>query len=279
LEKARIEKRLAVATASSKSGGAGAKTLTNSIGLKMVLVPAGEFLMGSPANDPQAKPDEQPQHRVRISTPFYLGAFEVTRKEYAALMDDNSHFRDAPAGQDPARLPADSVSWFQAVEYCNKLSAKEGVQPFYVLEGRTAAIAGGAGYRLPTEAEWEFACRSGTTTRWPFGDLEAGVVEFGWIGANSGNRTNAVGLKKPNALGLFDMHGNVYEWCWDAYEPNYYAGSPPADPLGGEPSNRRVVRGGYFKSPPIWTRCSARHSTNAREGREATGFRIARSAR
>jgi formylglycine-generating enzyme required for sulfatase activity len=210
-------------------------TITNSIGMKLVPIPAGEFLMGSPDSDPDAYDDEKPQHRVRITRPFFLGACPVTQAEYEQVMGANpSLFKEQPAN------PVEQVSWYDAVRFCNRLSERESLRPFYTIEGERVTVPdwGGAGYRLPTEAEWEYACRAGTTTRYWFGDDPATLGDYAWYSGNSANTTHPVRQKHPNPWGLHDMHGNVWEWCWDVYDAEYYpwlSGEPPADDPSGPP--------------------------------------------
>ena len=168
---------------------------------------------------------EGPPHKVTISQPFLLGACDVTQEAYRQVMNVNpSHFsaqgsgRNTVAGQSTGQYPVESVSFTEAEEFCRRLSALQ--------EERAAH----RGYRLPTEAEWEYACRAGTTSRWYCGDQESALAECAWPASNSGNTTHAVASKRPNAWGLFDMHGNVYEWCSDWFSPDYYQHSPPDDP-------------------------------------------------
>ena len=234
---------------------------TNSIGMKLARIEPGSFLMGSTehqidqlmsiessAGEPfpvHVFSDEQPQHPVKITRPFFLGIHEVTQGQYQAVMGENpSHFK----GSDD--LPVEQVSWLDAVLFCNKLSEQEKRTPFYRINGTEVTIAGGNGYRLPTEAEWEYACRAGSTTLFPFGDDVSKLGDHAWYGCgnrgNSGGRTHLVGQQRPNAWGLYDMLGNVLEWCQDWYEVGYYAASPPADPPGPSQASDRVIRGGCW---------------------------------
>ena len=217
-------------------------SITNSIGMTLKLIPAGEFMMGSPDSDKDVRIEEKPQHRVRISKSFYLGVYEVTQAQYKAVMGNNpSDFppngdgKDKVAGQSTDQYPVDNVWWLDAVSFCNKLSAKEGRRPFYEIDDKYVQVPdwNGPGYRLPTEAEWEYACRANasTPTRYSFGDDAAQLDEYGWFALNS-SRIHAVGKKKPNGFGLHDMHGNVSEWCWDWYAEGYYKQSREDDPTG-----------------------------------------------
>ena len=230
-------------------------TETNSLGMRLALIPAGKFLMGSPDSDNDASVLEKPQHWVRITRPFYLGVYEVTQQEYKTVMGQNPSLFSATgggqhlvAGQDTRRYPVENVSWNDAIEFCKKLSEREGLRSYYgssVLEQ-----SGGDGYRLPTEAEWEYACRAGSTTRYSFGDDAASLGEFAWFAENSGGKTHPVGQKRPNDFGLYDLHGNVWEMCWDRFEERYYANSPPDDPLGPSQAADRVARGGCWSDAP-----------------------------
>jgi formylglycine-generating enzyme required for sulfatase activity len=254
------------------------KEIVNSIGMRLVLISAGEFTMGSPDSDPDAVAFQKPQHRVRITRPFCLGATEVTQGQYQAVTGANpSHFKGSED------LPVETVSWLDAIDYCNALSRKEGLTPFYRVQGETVEVPdwNGTGYRLPTEAEWEYACRAGSTTRYSFGDDAAGLGAFAWYSGNSRTLnvrlSQPVGQKRPNAWGLYDMHGNVEEWCWDGYEADYYSKKPPAaDPLGPSQAASRVNRGGCWRLSP--QRCRSAFRVGHAPGNRSAllGFRVAR---
>ena len=193
---------------------------TNSIGMKFKVIPAGTFMMGNTQHTADDEVAETLQHQVRISRPFYLGVYQVTQAQYQKVMGRNpSQFKE------PSR-PVENVSWQDAAAFCKKLSVME---------------LGFFKYRLPTEAEWEYACRAGTTTQYSCGDEL--TSEYAWISNNS-DETHPVGLKLANAWGLYDMHGNVYEWCQDWYDKAYYTKSPMDDPEGPITGSLRVCRGG-----------------------------------
>jgi formylglycine-generating enzyme required for sulfatase activity len=218
--------------------------LTNSIGQRFVWIAPGQFLMGAPDEDLFAEPDERPQHAVTLTKGYWLGQFEVTQAEYEQVMGGNpSHF--AARGQGHAlvarrstdEFPVEMVSWFDAEAFCRRLS------------DRPEERAAGRTYRLPSEAEWEYACRAGTTTRFTCGEtlsLDLANVKGRW------QRTRPVGCYPPNPWGLFDLHGNVLEWCGDWHTADYYERSPAVDPPGPETSldDVRVLRGGgwFFKA-------------------------------
>ena len=244
------------------------KKITNSIGMQLVLIPPGDFLMGSPETN-LASEDSAPQHSVRITKPFFLGVYEVTQTEYEEVMAVRpSHFYsngvggEEVEGLDTGRFPVDQVTWGQATEFCRRLSE----QPEEVAAGRT--------YRLPTEAEWEYACRAGTTTPYSFGNAitlaQANISQLGTDeDAQPLNRTAEVGSYKPNEFGLHDMHGNVWEWCTD-YKRNY-THSSQTDPHGGD-SLYYVIRGGGWDFPAQF--CRSDYRKEALAGYVYFGFRI-----
>jgi formylglycine-generating enzyme required for sulfatase activity len=235
-------------------------TITNSIGLQLVQIPAGEFLMGSPDSDSEASSDEKPQHRVQITQPFYLGMFEVTQAQYQRVMGSNpSNFKD-----DSGLLPVETVSWQDAQEFCAKLS------------DLTDEKQAGRQYRLPTEAEWEYACRAGTQTKFSFGEDDKDRGEYAWFSGNSGGATHPIGQKKPNEWGLFDMHGNVWEWCAD--DLRGYTSAPTADLVGSAVASARSLRGGsWFIDGRL---CGSAFRGRCRPGDRYLflGFRVARSS-
>jgi formylglycine-generating enzyme required for sulfatase activity/Tol biopolymer transport system component len=234
--------------------------VTNSIGMKLTLLPAGEFAMGTTGNIRGA----QPQHKVRITKPFYMGVTEVTQTQYERVMGYNpSAFSwtgkqsDLVAGEDTSDYPVETVSWEKAVEFCKRLSALP------------AEKSARRVYRLPTEAEWEYACRAGTTTSFSFGDSEAKIGKYGWC---RDTRTHPVGQKLANAWGLYDVHGNVSELCSDICSHEYYKTSPTDDPTGPTEGSRRALRGGDWRDYPSHARSAQRGMGSG--GCDNIGFRI-----
>jgi formylglycine-generating enzyme required for sulfatase activity len=277
--------------------------ITNSIGMKLVLIPPGEFMMGSPKEliegelkrtheelnrikfDEIYKDhllDEEPQHRVRITRSFYLGTYLVTQEEYQRGMGTNpsefsatgKHKDGRVAGQDTKRFPVDNVSWDDAIEFCRKLSE--------LPEERAA----GRSYRLPTEAQWEYACRAGSTGRYgfslnrpdphpnPLPEGEGMLSDYGWFSGNSCGVPHAVGGKKPNAWALYDMHGNVWQWCQDWYDRDYDAASPMDDPSGPPKGYLRVYRGGCWICSAELCRSAFRNAVGPRTRSYDLGFRV-----
>jgi formylglycine-generating enzyme required for sulfatase activity len=253
--------------------------------LDMVSVKPGEFWIGAADTDINAGADEKPRRPITITQAFSLGKTKVTQAQYKAVMGVNpsgfssgGRFKGAVDKKDTSDYPVDSVSWLDAVRFCNKLSEREGLPPYYRVHEGNVTVDGGLGYRLPTEAEWEFASRAGTTTIWSFGDDPAQLPEYAWFAANSAGTTHAVALKKPNPLGLFDMYGNVPEWCWDRYDPTYYRKMPLSDPPGSGHGTTRVYRGGGWNSAPAQTRSSARDSLGMSYAvLTVVGLRVARN--
>jgi len=262
---------------------AAAEAITNSIGLKLVLIPPGRFLMGSPAAEPERGEDEL-QHEVAITRPFRMGVYEVTQEEYARVMGRNPSWfaptgngRDRVEKQDTRRFPVEQVSWQDAEQFCRKLSDLE------------AEKAAGRTYRLPTEAEWEYACRGGATAAGPFffrkpsAALSAaqanfnGSFPYGDAAEIAGlGRTAAVGSYAPNGFGLYDLHGNVSEWCQDVYGKDYYRESPKEDPPGPKAvaGSGRVLRGGGWLNFGDNCRAADRDWLVPRQGNNGIGFRV-----
>jgi formylglycine-generating enzyme required for sulfatase activity len=214
--------------------------------IELVPVPAGSYVMGS-----SAEADEQPARTVTISLAFSISAHEITQAQWIAVMGHN------PSQFDGAELPVDRVTWDEADAFCKKLSA---------LTGKA--------YRLPTEAEWEYACRAGSTTAWSFGDAERDLERYAWFDTNGRKQTHAVGARKPNAWGLYDMHGNVWEWCSDWYDAAYYASGPATDPRGPATGEMRVMRGGSYGADAVSCRSSNRFYATSDQRLFATGVRV-----
>ncbi len=313
---------LTLATAQESKEASGNKQITNSIGMKLTLVPSGEFMMGSGESGKDTAAflnkmygeefwradffwDEYPQHRVRITRPFYLGTFHVTRGHFRHFIADTDYKTDAEKNKKRGALgwnpdkksfefngkyswrntgfeqtdehPVVNVSWNDAVAFCKWLSRKEGKS-----------------YRLPTEAEWEYACRAGTTTRYYSGDDPETLAKVGnvadatykakfpdskyTIKASDGYVFTApVGSFHRNAFGLFDMHGNAWQWCSDWYAAEYYAASPVDNPAGPDSGTERVFRGGSWASGPSDSRSAERSSGRLMDQHIVTGFRVART--
>jgi formylglycine-generating enzyme required for sulfatase activity len=253
--------------------------------MEMVRIPAGEYWMGSPDSDRLAAADEKPRQKVKITRPFFLGKTEVTQAQYEAVMGANpsafssrGRFRSRVKNKDTGQLPVESVSWLDAVRFCNRLSERHGMTPYYKIDGERVTIRGGSGYRLPTEAEWEYACRGGKDTTWHFGEKAADLGQFAWFADNSGDITHPVGRKNANPFGLHDMNGNVPEWCWDRYSPEYYKRLPASDPPGPGEGDFRVYRGGAWNSRAPETRSAARSPLGiAYSVQTIVGIRVARN--
>jgi formylglycine-generating enzyme required for sulfatase activity len=237
--------------------------------MEFTLIPAGEFMMGShesPADVVKTfdlpeifvvyLKNEHPQHRVRITKAFYLGKYEVTQQQWQTIMGTNPSYSKGP------KHPVETVNWNECQAFINKLDEKSG-RP-------------GVKFSLPTEAQWEYACRAETSTRFSFGDDKASLGEYVWYGRNSDKQTHPVGQMKPNAWGLYDMHGNVTEWCADWYDEGYYKQSPPNDPTGPSEGTSRVLRGGsFYDDLPDYFRCADRYHDHPGYHYYRYGFRVA----
>ena len=245
-----------VGSAFSKEPKPPPKELTVDLGkgvkLEMILIPAGEFPMGSPDSDNNAFEWEKPQHRVRITKPFYLGKYLLTQEQWEAVTGNNWSSFKGP------KNPVEQVSWEDCQKFLGKLNAK--------------SSSGAGKFQLPTEAQWEYACRAGSTTRYCFGDAESGLGEYAWYDGNSDRKTHPVGEKKPNGWGLYDMHGNVWEWCQDWYED--YKESPVDDPTGAATGLGRVNRGGSWSYPAGYCRSADRSGIGPGGRDDDLGFRL-----
>lgn len=230
----------------------------NRIGIEMVRVPSGKFMMGSPADEEGRRSSEGPQHEVTESS-FYIGKYEVTQAQWRAvarLPKVKIDLKEEPSKFKGNNLPVEQVSWDEAVEFCERLSK-----------------ATGKTYRLPTEAEWEYACRAGTTGLYA-GSLDA----MAWYGEDrTKGSTHPVGTKQANGFGLYDLHGNVWEWCQDWFSDNYYAQSPSTNPTGPSSGSGRVIRGGGWINVPRNLRSALRlgHAPDYRYPN--LGFRLVRT--
>jgi formylglycine-generating enzyme required for sulfatase activity/uncharacterized caspase-like protein len=297
-------------------------TLTTKAGLiRLVRIPAGSYLMGSPTNEAEDYKDQKPQHEVRISRGFYLGETEVTQAQYRAVIGKNpSAFcsdgmgKGFVANEDTSKFPVENVSWLDAITFCNELSRRDGLTPYFEIpekgsEDERCRIRipdpRRTGYRLPTEAEWEYACRAGSRTRYAFGDDPASLEEYGWYADVSGVsrwdatefyasckkdfgkqfkealvqhrcRTHPTRSLRPNGFGLFDMHGNVAELCLDTV--SVYRPGRVDDPLHIGTYNQPVVRGGSFTLPALENASAMRIAVSPTERSGIVGFRIARNS-
>jgi formylglycine-generating enzyme required for sulfatase activity len=245
----------------------------------MVYIPAGSFMMGSP--DDKGLAFEHPQHTVELDA-FYMDTIPLTHKTYKELMGFNP---SVWTGDE--MLPIENVTWFDAIIYCNTRSEKDGLEPVYSY-GTVSGTPGDScfalenltvdwtktGYRLPTEAEWEYACRAGTTGDFYWGTDSIG--DYAWWEGNSGLRTQPVGVKKPNAWGLHDMAGNIQEWCWDWFTEDYYSQSPAYSPKGPNDGIVKVLRGGSwypYQDNAAHLRSANRSCNYTYYRRDAYGFR------
>jgi formylglycine-generating enzyme required for sulfatase activity len=259
-----------------------AKEIINSIGMKLTWIPPGNFMMGTSKSEQEDLRKKQGsiysdvaaamevQHRVTLTKGFYLGIHSVTQGEWRTVMGKNptSSFKGD-------NLPVDSAAWLDAIAYCNALSKKDVRKPYYKIAGKTVTILGGNGYRLPTEAEWEYACRAGSTTAYCFGDALGTLGEYAWYGGNASGTTHPVRQKKANRWGLYDMHGNILEWYWDWYGD--YPAEECTDPVGPPTGRARVLRGGSWLFDGGFVRSASRQSGSEKAVfplRNLWGFRV-----
>ncbi len=254
----------------SEQAGSKPNLVRTKTGVEMVAIPGGWFEMGSE----RGGSDEKPVHKVWIS-PFLMDVYEVTQDQFKKYqLPDPSHFKNPDN-------PLEQINWTDATLYCNDRSLAERLEPCYDEETWDCNFAAN-GYRLPTEAEWEYACRAGTSTQYSFGNNKAKLRTYGWYVDNSSGKTHPSGQKQPNPWGLYDMHGNVAEWCNDYYAENYYSQSPEKDPKGPEDGKERVLRGGSWKSGAETCRSAYRTSDPSINdtclASDAIGFRCVRNA-
>jgi formylglycine-generating enzyme required for sulfatase activity len=240
-------------------------------GGEMVLVPAGSFTMG----DAKGRPDETP-HQVSVNS-FYIDKSPVTQELFEKVMGFN------PSKRKGKTNPVEKMQWTHAAQFCNRCSELEGLTPCYDLDTWECNLEAD-GYRLPTEAEWEYACRAGSQTKFTYGDAETDLPGYAWCKANSGGATHPVGQLRPNRWGLNDMHGNVWQWCTDYYGENYYSESPKENPPGPATGKMRVLRGGAWDSDADKCRAAYRNKefpvySDACFGADSYGFRRARRAK
>ncbi|GAB4524209.1 MAG: hypothetical protein Tsb0020_42410 [Haliangiales bacterium] len=270
----------------------GAAHIAESAGMRFVWLPGGTFMMGSDEGDVMAFSYEKPAHPVTVSG-LWMAETPVTNRAYGELLEsaqlgEPEYWRDRRSNQ--PEQPVVGVSWYQAVRFCNALSAAEGLEPCYLLDGShdapTVAWQREAeGYRLPTEAEWEYACRAGTTTRWWFGDSDDQLVNYAWYRENSDGAVKPVAGKSPNPWGLYDMHGNVWEWSWDwfAEYPNAESPTPLLNPAGPSEAElvakSRTLRGGAFGSSAQYLRAAFRNRNAPAYRHLIGGFRCVRDGR
>lgn len=234
--------------------------ITNSIGMQLVRIPAGTFTMGSPMEEVGRLANETP-HEVTLTKSYFLGVYEVTQDQYEKVMGSNPNgFRGS---KNPKETAVEDVSWTKAVSFCKRLSE--------IPEEKAA----GREYRLPTEAEWEYACRAGSTTSYSFGETAESLGAYAWFKGNSGSKIHRVGEKQANRWGLYDMHGNVWEWCEDRFE--IYPTGASTDPKGPSEGSFRVYRGGCWYHGAGGCRSASRYENLPDNRLYNQGFRVALS--
>ena len=286
--------------------------LTSQKGITLLWIPAGTFRMGSPGTE-YGRGTYETQHKVTLTRGFYMGKYQVTQELWEEVMTGNtngispspSSFGASPAAGEVQELrPVEYIRWYEVLVFCNRLSIAEGLTPAYKISGSTnpdswgtaptsnnetwnAVVmeSGANGYRLPTEAQWEYACRAGTTGAFNVSGYSWGgsaytfAIDPGWFTPNSSGMTHQVGMKTANAWGLCDMHGNVYEWCWDWYDVNFgsaNAADDATDPMGGGSSVSRIARGGSWSNSTLAARSAYRGYAPPNNQYNITGFRLVR---
>ena len=228
------------------------RPVVNSVGIELVPIPGGTFIMGGQASDHIA--DELPQHPVQVA-PFYLGRYTITQAQWQAVMGYN------PSSYKHPERPVDQVTWLEVQSFISKLNRLEGTSL----------------YRLPSEAEWEYAARAGTAGKWFFGDDPAELERYAWVGQQGDIGTQPVGGRLPNPWGLYDMYGNVWEWVQDCWHDDYEGAPRDGRVWSGGDCSRRMLRGGAWDSPPGYARSAVRGSYPPQLNDPENGFRIARS--
>jgi len=220
--------------------------------MELILIRSGSFRMGGDKKLEQAEDHETPRRAVKISKAFFLGKYEVTQAQWSEMMNNNpSEFKDD-------KRPVERVSWNDVQAFVQKLNTKEETNK----------------YRLPTESEWEYAARAGSESSYNFGSNANKLSQYAWYRKNSAGETHPVGQLKPNSWGLFDMHGNVHEWCQDWFDRKYYSQSPSNDPLGPSSGMAKVLRGGDWGSEDWYCRCASRSLSSPERRSNRLGFRL-----
>jgi formylglycine-generating enzyme required for sulfatase activity len=286
------------ALCNNNNGTTSTSTTKTKTKIEMVSVPGGSFEMGNPDTSIAYSDSERPVHTVTLDG-FKMGKYPVTQEQYRAVMEKDPNYfhggpgREAAAGEVQEKRPVEQVSWYDAIVFCNKLSMAEGLTPAYRINGSTnpadwgdvptgnnstwnaVAIVNATGYRLPTEAQWEYAAKGGKGA--PGNYTYAGsndIDAVAWYDGNSGEKTHEVGKKKANGLGLYDMSGNVWEWCWDWY--GGYPSGPQTDPYGAVSGAGRVIRGGGWYDSAEYVRSAFRNIIDPYFGDCYIGFRLMR---